>query len=151
MLKKTIASIAVGGILLGGAASASSAAASTPASSTPASSTPASSKTSTTGHPIRRWLRRHRHELRQEAIAIGAKTIGVSTQDLVSELRAGKSGATIATEHNVSPQTVVNALVSAADARVSQAETKNRITSTEASKIDAALPAKVTALVNKTF
>ncbi len=143
MLKKTIASLAIGGILVGGAATgAGSAYAATP-------STGATSQASST-HPLRTWLRAHRKEIRRDAVVLSAKTIGVTPQELVTELRSGKSVATVAGEHNVSAQTVVNALVGAADAKVNQAVTDHKLTSDQASRIESALPGRVTKAVNRT-
>jgi len=143
MLKKTIASLVVGGALLGGVASVGTAYAATPTPTATASST-------TAGHPLRTWLKAHRKEIRKAGIAVSAKTIGITPQALVTELRAGKSVAQVATEHNVSSQTVVNALVGAADAKVDQAVANNKLTSAEAAKIKAALPAYLTKAVDRT-
>jgi hypothetical protein len=96
-------------------------------------------------------LRAHRKGIREEVVAISSKTIGVTPQDLVSELKSGKSIADVAAEHSVSAQTVVNALVAAGDAKISQAVTDHKISSTEASKIEAALPGLATKVVNHTF
>jgi hypothetical protein len=57
----------------------------------------------------------------------------------------------VATEHNVSPQSVINALVSAADGRVNLAVSAHKLTSTQASKIEAKIPGLVTKVVNHTF
>ncbi len=144
MLKKTLASLAIGGIMVGGVAvGAGSASAATPSAG--------ATTQATSGHPLRAWLRAHRKEIRKDAVVISAKTIGVTPQDLVSELRSGKSVATVAGEHNVSAQTVVNALVGAADARINQAVGDHKLTSAQASKIEGALPGLVTKAVNHTF
>jgi hypothetical protein len=144
MLKKAIAPIVIAGALLGATASAGTAYAATP---TPTAT--ASAKAS--AHPLRAWLRAHRKEIRKEVVAISSKTIGVTPQDLVSELRSGKSIADVAGEHSVSAQTVENALVGAADTKINQAVTDHKLTSTEASKIEAALPGLAAKAVNHAF
>jgi hypothetical protein len=147
MLKKIVAPVIVAGVLLGGAVSMGTASAATPTTSanTATATTPA-------GHPkVRAWLRAHRRRLRREGAAISAKTIGVTTQDLVTELRSGKSVAEVAGEHGVSVQTVVNALVSAADARVDQAVANHKLTSAQGTTIKAKLPTWATKAVNHVF
>ncbi len=144
MLKKFIAPIAIGGALLvGGIASTGTAFASTPAAAT--------ATASTAKHPARAWLRAHKREIRRDGVAISAKTIGVTPKALVTELRTGKSIADVATEHGVSPQTVVNALVTAADAKVTTAVNDHKLTAAQGTKIDAALPTYVAKAVNHTF
>jgi len=143
MLKKTIASIVVGGALLGGVASVGTAYAAAPA-------TTATASTGTAGHPLHAWLKAHRKEIRKDGVAVSAKTIGVTPKALVTELRSGKSVAQVAAEHGVSTQTVVNALVGAADTKVDQAVTNNQLTSAQAAKIKTALPVYVTKAVNRT-
>lgn len=146
MLKKAIAPIVIAGALLGATATAGTAYAAAAPTSTTAT---ASAKAST--HPFRAWLRAHRKAIRKDVVAISSKTIGVTPQDLVTELRSGKSIADVAGEHSVSAQTVVNALVSAGDAKVNQAVTNHKLTSTQASEIEAALPGLATKVVNHTF
>jgi transposase-like protein len=82
---------------------------------------------------------------------VSAKAIGVTTTDLVTELRSGKSVADVAGEHGVSVQTVVNALVAAADARVDKAVANHKLTLDQASTIKAKLPALATKAVNHVF
>jgi hypothetical protein len=142
MLKKTIASLVVGGALLGGVASVGTAYAAAPTTATASSTTAA--------HPLRTWLKAHRKEIRKAGIDISAKTIGVTPKALVTELRSGKSVAQVASEHNVSTQTVVNALVGAADGKVDQAVTNGKLTSAQAAKITAALPGYITKAVDRT-
>jgi len=151
MLKKFIAPVVVGGALLGGIASAGTAAAAAPVPSATATAAPAVATAKTGNHPLGAWLRAHRHQIRRAAVVISAKTIGIAPKDLVSELRSGKSIAGVAGEHNVSPQTVIAALVKAADARVNQAVTDHKLNPTQAGKIEAALPGRIAKAVNHTF
>ncbi len=143
MLKKLVAPVVITGALLGGVVGGASAYAAAPPS-TPAAATAHSGK-----HTLQSWLRDHRVKLRREGVAISAKTIGVTPKALVTELKTGKSVAQVAGEHNVTAQTVVNALDRAATAKIDKAVTKHRLTQTEASKIDALLPKYLTTAVDK--
>jgi hypothetical protein len=154
VLKKIVAPIAIAGVLLGGALSAGTASASTPTTAAAATPTTAAASVvpSTTGRQLARaWLRAHRRRLRREGAAVSAKAIGVTTKDLVTELRTGKSVADVAGEHGVSVQTVVNALVAAGDARVDKAVANHKLTSVQASTIKAKLPALATQAVDHVF
>ncbi len=142
MLKKFVAPVVVTGALLGGLAASTSAYAATPPAA--ASGTAHAGK-----QPLRAWLRTHRVEIRHEGALISAETIGVTPQVLLSELHSGKSIAEVAGEHNVSPQTVVDALDSAADAKITQAVTGHTLTQTQAQKIEAVLPKYLTSAVNR--
>jgi hypothetical protein len=146
VLKKLIAPLVIGGALLGGVASAGSAYAGTP---TPAAT--AAPSTHTGRQQLRAWLRAHRRQIRRDAVTISAKAIGVTSTQLVTELRSGTSIAAVAGQHNVSAQSVINALVSAADAKVNRALTDHKLTSAAAAAIEAALPTYVTKAVSHTF
>jgi len=144
MRNKLIAPVVVGGLLLGGLALA------TPGVAAAATPTDPSATHATKGD-ITSWVRSHRKEIRKAGVTISAKTIGVTPQVLVTDLKAGNSIAGVATQHGVSPQTVVNALVSAADSRINQAVTNGKLTAAEASVIEARLPARVTKAVDHVF
>jgi hypothetical protein len=145
VLKRIVTPVAIGGVLLIGATSAGLA---SPAyASTPAATTPVQSA----HHGVGTWLRSHRRQIAHAVVAISAKTIGVSDQSLVTDLRSGTSIADVASEHGVSAQTVVNALVNAADSALGEAVTNHKLTSAQATKIEAALPGRVTTLVNRVF
>jgi uncharacterized protein (DUF433 family) len=81
-----------------------------------------------------------RHQLVADAINISAKTIGVTPQALRQALASGQSVAQVATAHNVSPTTVVNALVSAGNARIDQAVANHHLSADRAAKLKARLP-----------
>ena len=51
-----------------------------------------------------------------------AATIGVSPEELRSQIRSGKTIAQIATDHGVDPNTVVNAVVTALTQQIDQKE-----------------------------
>jgi len=145
MMKKVIVPVVIAGALLGGAAVAGAATSTSPAPPAVAASSP-----NHAAHPhLRAWLRAHRHEIRRDGVAISAKTIGVTPQALVAELRSGKSIAEVAGEHNVSAQTVVDALANAADARINAAVTDHKLTQAQAQKIEAVLPKYLTRAVDR--
>jgi hypothetical protein len=143
MIKRAIASAVVAGTLLAGIVE------STPAYANTATATAGSvSKPSGSGEQLlKSWLEKHRVEIRRQVIAISAKSIGVTKKSLVGELRSGKSIAEVAVEHNVTADSVVSALVTAAEGKVGAELTAGKITSAEAGKIDAALPAYAAKLV----
>ncbi len=145
-MRKTIASVLLAGTLAAGGAvaigSTVSAGASTPAPTTQSSN---AAKPAAVKHPA---LRR---ALRRAVVRISAQTIGVTPQDLIQELKAGKSIADVANEHSVAPQTVVTALVTAGDNAVERAVANHRITAQRANRIEARLPGLVTKIVNHHF
>jgi hypothetical protein len=145
LLKKYVAPIVIGAALLGSVATAGVASASTP--------TAAVTATAPTGShaAAKAWLKAHRRQLRKAGLAISAKAIGVTSKELATELRSGKSIAQVAGEHNVSAQTVVTDLTTAADAKINQAVTDHKLTATQAAKINAALPGLLTKAVNHVF
>jgi hypothetical protein len=145
MFRKLGASVAIGGALLGGLAMTGTAYAATP---TPAAS--ASPSHATKGQ-LKHWLRTHRKEIRKAGLDISAQTIGVSPQVLATDLKAGNSIAGVATQHGVSTQTVVNALVTAADGKINQAVSSGKLTQTEANAIEAKVPSLVSKAVDHTF
>ncbi len=146
MLKKFVAPVLVVGLLLGGVATAAGAASTATPPTTGAVVTHPGSH-----HGIRVWLKAHRRQLRKAGLAISAKAIGVTPQALRADLKSGKSIAEVAGEHGVSAQTVVSALVTAADTRIDQAVAAKTLTSAEAATIKAALPTRLTKAVNHVF
>jgi hypothetical protein len=144
VVKKVVAPLIVCAVLLGGVGTGVASAA------VPTSPT-VTAKVHSNRHRLGKWLTAHRRQVRRAVVGIGAKTIGVSRQDLVNELRSGKSIADVAAEHNVSTQTMVDALMSAVDAKVTKAVTNHKFTSTQAARIEAVLHGFVVKLVNQTF
>ena len=167
MFKKLIAPVVVGGVLLGSLAVGGVAAAATPTTT----STPAAHVRAPRAH---RWLRVHRKELRAQGLAISAKTIGITPQALRADLRSGESIAQVAEElgerpgikqmgqvmkaatalaaaNGSSAAAVESALTTAADNAVKQAETAGKVTATQATVIEARLPARIDKAVNHVF
>jgi hypothetical protein len=77
------------------------------------------------------------------------ETIGIDRATLRAEVRSGKTIAEIATEHNVEPSAVVDALVTAATTKLEAAAAAGRITEERAHRIEAKLTARFTKLVNE--
>ena len=130
-VKKIIASTVVaatllagGGALLGGTAAN--------AAQPPAAT---STKHVPKGH------RGRRRAVRRQAITISAKTIGIPRQELVAQLKDGKSVADVATAHGVNPEKVVSALVDAGDKAIDKAVANHRLTPERAATLKAKLPA----------
>jgi hypothetical protein len=105
----------------------------------------------TTQHPLRAWVRAHRKALARHTVEISAKTIGISPRSLASSLRSGQSIAQVAQAHDVDVQTIVTALVGAADTQVGKAVTDHELTPAQGSKIEAALPTVLTKVVNHVY
>lgn len=144
MFTKYIAPVLIGGALLaGGVAVTGTAYAATPSATSPVAN-------HATKGQIKRWLWTHRTEIRRAGVDISATTIGVSPQVLVADLKAGNSIAAVATQHGVSPQTVINALVTAADGKINQAVTAGQLSSNQAKVIEAKVPTYVTKAVDRT-
>ncbi len=102
-------------------------------------------------HPLRAWLRAHRGTVARHVAVISARTIKITPKALVAALRSGESIAQVAQAHGVSAQSVVNALVQAGDTQVGRAVTDHKLTSAQGAKIEAALPAVASKIVNHVF
>jgi transposase-like protein len=77
-----------------------------------------------------------------------AKTIGIKPRELAMELRAGKTIAQVATAHGVQPQTVIDALKTAATAKIEKAKAAGKISPERATKLEARLDKIVPKFVN---
>jgi uncharacterized protein (DUF433 family) len=82
------------------------------------------------------------------AVKVAADKIGVQPKDLVAAVRSGQSIADVATAHNVNPSDVVKALVDAANQRIDQAVTNNRLPQDKADALKAKVPQLADKLVN---
>ena len=71
------------------------------------------------------------------AFDAAAKALGMTTQDLMTELRSGKTLADVATEKNVKADDVKAAIVGAVNAQVDQAVKDGKLTQTQADNIKA--------------
>jgi uncharacterized protein YidB (DUF937 family) len=89
------------------------------------------------------WAPRGRAESRAgfamgtEALDAAAKKLGMTTQDLMKELRGGKTLADVAKEKNVSTDDLKAAVVAAVNAQVDKAVADGKLTKDQADKIKA--------------
>jgi hypothetical protein len=79
-----------------------------------------------------------------------AKALGVTTDELRSSLRDGKSIADVAKAENVDVSKVVDAMVSEAQSRIDAAVADDHLTQDQATKLKADLKEHITDLVNNT-
>jgi uncharacterized protein (DUF433 family) len=90
--------------------------------------------------------------LRQRVVGgmlkVAANKIGVQPKDLVQARRNGQSIADVATAHQVNPNDVVSAIVTAVDQRIDQAVTNNRLSADKASALKAKVPQLADKFVN---
>jgi hypothetical protein len=84
-------------------------------------------------------------------LAVAATTIGITEAELRTALTAGQTLAAVATAHNVTAQTLIDALVKAETDRLAAAVTAGTITQAQADAKKADLPARMTTQVNNTF
>jgi len=89
-------------------------------------------------------------EILKGMVDVAANTIGVPPADLANELKSGKSVADVANEHNVDPQTVVQAIVDAGNKKVDDAVANGKLTSTQGDKVKSHLSDAATKFVNHT-
>ena len=92
--------------------------------------------------------------LRHAARAAGKVVLGVTGgtgQELRSYLKGGGTVAQWATDHGSSPQAVIDALISAANARVDQAVANSKIDEARAATIKGKIPTIAEKLVNRTW
>ena len=73
----------------------------------------------------------------QEILNAAAQKLGMQTQDLMAELRNGKTLTDVAKEKNVNPDDLKAAIVAAVDARVDQAVKDGKLTQAQADQIKA--------------
>ena len=94
-------------------------------------------------------LRRHRrrHALRA-AFRLAAKTIGITPQQLRHEVLSGKTIGEVATDHNVQPQTVIDAIITAANKRIGAAHDAGKLTDTQVTKLKTRVANVVPRFVN---
>lgn len=77
-----------------------------------------------------------------------AEAIGIDVDTLKSELSSGKSVADVATEHGVSVDSVVNAIVADASAHLDQEVADGNMDQSKADEIKSTLTERITAMVN---
>lgn len=84
-----------------------------------------------------------------EELAAAATALGVTQDELVASLRAGKSIAAVATDEGVSLQTVIDAIVAVEKTEIAAAVEAGRITQAQADEILPNVTAHVTDMVNR--
>jgi uncharacterized protein YidB (DUF937 family) len=137
-MKKLLASVTVAGLFVAGGASAAWAA------------DPGGSAGSGSGQPTGAQQRGHHRRGARLAIETAAATIGVTPQDLRSQVRGDKTVAQVATEHGVDPASVVNAVVTALTQRIDEAAAQGKIDANRAEQAKQKLPDVANRLVNET-
>jgi ribosomal protein S20 len=139
MFKKLIAGAVTAAVLGAGGLAVAGATGNSDSPTTTAPSTDASAKAA--GHGVRAI---------RGAAKVAADTIGVSVADLQTAVKDGKTVAEVATAHNVTPQTVVTAIVTAANKRIDAAVTAGKLSTERATKLKARVPKFADAFVNHT-
>lgn len=94
-------------------------------------------------HKTRRQMRR------RNVVQTSAKAIGITPKDLVAGVKSGKSIAQVAQANGVEPQTVIQALVTAGNARTDAAVKAGKLTAARAAKIKERLPDLADRVVNR--
>jgi uncharacterized protein (DUF433 family) len=133
-MKKLVAAVAVAGVLLAGGSAAWA-------------QSDGSGGSGASGGAAQQGRRGHGARL---ALRTAATTIGVSPQDLAGQIRGGKTVAAVATEHNVDPAGVVNAVVAALTQQIDQAAAQGKIDGTRADQAKQKLPDFANRFVNET-
>ena len=103
------------------------------------------------GAPGDKMLRRHRGVdlmgMLRDGLKPVADAIGITPQQLLTELRSGKSIAQVAQAHGVSEAKVVAAIEAQATKRIDEAVTKGHLTSDQATKLKSNLHNAITKMV----
>jgi hypothetical protein len=151
-VKKNLLAIGVLGLaILGG----SLAVAATGVVGTAGAQTPTTAEEMVTGsgggHGLFHRFREHRREVRKHTVQLTADTIGISTDELKSELKSGKSIAEVATANGVDPQNVITAIVDDVNARVDRAVADGKLDQAKGDEIKDRAPEVATRVVNRVF
>jgi polyhydroxyalkanoate synthesis regulator phasin len=91
-----------------------------------------------------------RHMGRRPMLALAAKAIGIDSDALADEIKAGKTVATVAKAHKVDPDVVIKAIVDATSKRVDQAVDKGRLDADRAATVKERLAKAAEHFVNQT-
>jgi hypothetical protein len=138
-IKKIAAGIALAGALTVGTAGAAFAA------DTSSTGTATPSAQTANGHP------RIQAQFRRGAVKVAADTLGVSRQDLRTALKGGQTISEYATSQGKDPQTVVDALTTAANTKLDQLVAAGRFSPDLAASIKNKLPTRIATLMNHHF
>jgi urease gamma subunit len=88
------------------------------------------------------------HGLRENKLDAAAKALGITADELLTQLRDGKSIADVAKTKNVDVNKVIDAMVSDAESKIEGAVKDGDLTPDEATKIKSDLKDRITELVN---
>ena len=88
-----------------------------------------------TAKSVRAERKANRTERRQDLIATAATALGITPEDLLAELKAGKTITEIAEANDVDPKDVTDALVAEADQLVDQAVSDGKIDAARADSL----------------
>jgi len=137
-MKKLVAAVTVAGVLAAGGSAAWAAQPERSRSGGPEAPGGGSAQRARRGHGARL------------ALQTAATTIGVSPEDLATQLRSGKTVAAVAGEHNVDSASVANAVVTALNQRIDQAVAEGKIDADRAVKAKEKVPDLADRFVNET-
>jgi polyhydroxyalkanoate synthesis regulator phasin len=84
----------------------------------------------------------------KEQFTAVAQQLGMDPQDLLTELRSGKSLADVAKAKGVDPQTIIDSLVTAANAKIDDAVKNGKLDQAKADEMKQKLPDHIKDLVN---
>ncbi len=87
----------------------------------------------------------------EEKFDAAAKALGITTDELRTARRDGKTIADVAKDKNVDVDKVIDAMVGAAQARIDQAKADRKISQDQADRLTANLKDRITKLVNGEF
>lgn len=96
-----------------------------------------------------RGMRGPRGMFKKEALTVAAGVLGLTEDELRTELQGGKTLAEVATAKNVDVQKVIDALVADATQHIDQAVTDGKITADQATKAKENLVERTTKFVNE--
>ena len=85
----------------------------------------------------------------RDQFAAVAKQLGMEPKDLLTELKAGKSIADVATAKGVDPQAVIDSLVAASSTRIDEAVKNGKLDQAKADAMKQKLPERIKALVDR--
>jgi len=88
--------------------------------------------------------------LRQYEFALAAKTIGINPADLKTAIKGGQTVAAVAQAHNVTPQTVIDALVKDLTAKAQARPGWAKLSAAQQTALTNKITARVTNFVNNT-
>jgi uncharacterized protein (DUF433 family) len=135
-MKKILATLVTAAVLGAGGMAVASAAA-------PTSSSPSATKPAPKAH--RSGVRT---KARRFAFKTAADTIGIAPADLLKAMKGNHSIADVAASHHVARQTVIDAIVSALDARIDKALADGKITTEQATNAKAAVATRAPKFVD---